>query len=353
MSIFDNPTYERSYELANREIAGRMSGKNSALDHKHNSSKLRNNLNDMLQSIALKFKPDDAVRKAISTTAIEFIPYGSVNGEACFPPGEPPFILIDTGTVDFIGNNAAIFACLLEDEPIFSDDEILDYLFASALIYFERDEKWESRRHAIFAPKLNYSMIPPNLAIKAMGHARSFLLFIVLHELAHVINDPKELEEVDPWLMASRVTGVEVPTELSLQFEECAADYIANDLIIRFSTYCVPEPKMAINILSGVDIGLTFMNFFQCAFPGKQYSEKIIQVNEHMDHPAAFQRIQLYHAQVEEEMKEFSNYLGIDFLAEARKCEKLVFHYNEYIRNGATPSKMFYHKLQLAMQYLQ
>jgi hypothetical protein len=276
-----------------------------------------------------------------------------VNGEACFPPGEPPFVLLDTGIIDFAGNNSAIFCSLLLDEPTFSDDEILDYLFSSALIYFERDEKWESRRDVIFAPKLNYSEIPSHLVPKAMGYALSIIMFFALHELAHVIIDPKKLAGVDPWREANRILGLETPTTLSSQFEESAADIMAFDLIMKFATFCVPEPRMAVNILSGVDIGLTFMHFFQSAFPTRQYAEKIIQVNEYMDHPAAFQRRIFFRERMKEGMKPFSDHLGIDFLSEARRCEELVFRYGETIRNGATPSRDFHLKRQLAMLKFQ
>jgi len=346
MFIFDNPKYKLSHKLAKNEVNGRMLGKKSAIVEGINTDALRKNLNGRLQAIALK--SEGKIKETISSTAIEFLPFGSVNGEACFPPGKPPFILLDTGIADFAGNNSAIFSCLLHDETKFSDQEILDYLFSSALIYFERDEKWESRRNAIFAPKLNFSELPPSCVPKAMGHAQSLILFFALHELSHVIIDPKELKDVDPWLEANRVLGLETPSALSSQFEESAADIIAFDLIMNFATFCVPDPQMAVNILSGVDIGLSFMMFFQGAFPTHQYAEKIIQVNEFMDHPAAFQRRIFFRERVKEKMKLFSNHLKIDFLSEARRCEELVFRFVKTIQNGATPSNDFHLKRQMA-----
>ncbi|ACN17032.1 hypothetical protein HRM2_39740 [Desulforapulum autotrophicum HRM2] len=351
MVIFDNPTYKHSHKLARKEITGRMLGKKSALVKGIATEPLRKNLNQMLQAIALK--SDEKIKETISSTAIEFIPFGSVNGEACFPPSEPAFVLLDTGIADFAGNNSAIFSSLLHDEGKFSDQEILDYLFSSALIYFERGEDWDSRRDAIFAPKLNYSEIPPSIVPKAMGHAHSLILFFALHELAHVIIDPNELKDVDPWREVSNILGVDAPPALSSQFGESIADIMAFDLIMNFATFCVPDPKMAVNILSGLDIGLTFMMFFQGAFPNRQYSKKIIQVNEFMDHPAAFQRRIYFRERVKEKMKRFSDHLAIDFLSEAQRCEELVFRYGEKIRNGATPSKEFYLKRQLAYQVFE
>jgi len=351
MSIFDNPTYERSHELAKREVAGRMLGKKPALLEGLSTESLRERLNGMLQAIALK--SEGKTRETISSTAIEFVPFGRVNGEACFPPNEPPFVLLDTGIIDFTGNNTAIFSCLSLDDPVLRDDEVLDYLFASALIYFERDEKWESRREAIFAPKLNYSEIPSPLVPKAMGYALSFNLFLALHELAHVIIDPKELADADHWAEAGRALSLETPAALSSQSEESIADIIAFDHIMVFATFCVPDPRMAVSILSGVDIGLTFMMFFQGAFPTRQHAERIIQVSEYMDHPAAFQRRTFFRERVKERMKPFSDHLGLDFLSEAHRCEELVFRYADIIRKGATPSANFQLKRQLAMQTFQ
>lgn len=351
MSIFDNPTYERSHQLAKREIAGRMLGKKPALHDKFSTEPLRERLNGMLQAIALK--SEGKTRETIRSTAIEFIPFGRMNGEACFPPSEPPFVLLDTGIVDFVGNNTAIFSCLLLDEPILREDEILDYLFASALIYLERDEKWESRRQAIFAPKLNYSQIPAHLVPKAMGYSLSFYLFLALHELAHVIIDAKELADADPWAETGRSLNLETSTALSSHFEESIADIIAFDLIMVFATFCVPDPRMAVSILSGVDIGLTFMMFFQGAFPTRQYAEGIIQVKEDMNHPAAFQRRIYFRECVKNRMKPFSDHLKLDFLSEAHRCEELVFRYADIIRNGATPSANFHLKRQLAMEMFQ
>jgi len=338
-------------KLAKREVAGRMLGNKSAITDKVNLEPHRERLKMMLQAIALRAKGD--VQETISSTAFEFLPFGLVNAEACFPPDETPFILLDTGTFDFMGNNSAIICALMSDKSVLREDQIIDALFSSALIYYERDKDFEARRWAIFAPKLSYMEIPSHLVPQAIGYAQSFILFLVLHELAHIILQPVDLSDVNPWQQANRHKEFDVNPNADSHFEECAADYVAYDLIMEFATFCVPDPQMAVSILSGLDIGLTFLMFFQNTFPKFVDNAGIIHANEELGHPAAFQRRIYFRERVKEKMKPFSDHLGVDFLSEAHRCEELLFKFTEIIHKGAKPSPEFKLKRKIAMDLYQ
>jgi len=346
MSIFNNDTYKRSHELAKKEVAGRMIGKKSALIKDINLEGVRNNINFILESFVINHK-DKLIKEIISQTAVEIIPFGSFNSEICYPPNEPPFILLDSGTLDFLGNNFSIGYALTSDQHDFSEQQILDYLFSSAFIYFEASEEWESRRDAIFTPKLNYSDLHKDLRIHAQNDTISFLIFILLHEFSHLYVDKCNYKEINIWDKLAEEYNLEGFSNFSKQREESVTDITAIDLLLYFTTHCLPKKEMAISILSAIDVGFIFLAFFQSAFP-KEKVGKFIRVNEYLDHPAAFQRHHVFRSLVTEKMKIFIEHKGFNYTKAGDLCQDKLFYYSEAIRNGARPSQDFYERRELA-----
>ena len=326
-----------------------MRGRRSALVDPNAANGMLEILYRILGNVGQFVSPED--RDLFYDVAVEPIPYGSYNAEACFPTPDPPFVLLDTGTVDFIGNITALYQQLRAQAngtstSLLSEQQVIDYIWASALIYFDKANEWEARRDAIHAPKLMYSKISPSLRQQCMSLGVAHLLFLVLHEIAHVIADAHG--------GFSKVSGLDIPGMLGEQFEEGFADTLAFDLIIRFSTH-LPHRENAVALLSGVDCALSSISLIQNTFPVHHDKEnKIAFVAESFDHPLACVRRQNFRAYVNERMSVFIEHAKTTgapgFLSETADFDDLFRPYGEAILNGRMPSDEFQAARNLARQ---
>lgn len=339
ITSYDNPSFKRSRELAKKEINARMRGHRKALTDSINLDAMKMtyfyNCLERIGSLV-----DEKDRDLYYSTAFEIIPFGSFNAEVFFPASEPPFILLDSGSIDFIGNNCAFYTQLRSGGGNLSKQDVIDYIWASALIYFEKGDTWESRRNAIFAPKLNFSQIDPVLIPTALGYSLAQVLFILVHEIGHIILN------ANPDF--TRETKNNLEEHLVGQFEEGMSDLLAFYLLLQFAL-TFRDKSQSIKFISGIDIGLSFMHLMQNAFPIYYDKDKRrIKINERPDHPIGTIRRDMFRKWIRQELEKVDKRLGDELLIEGHDFDSIMNPYIQAVLDGAKPSDNFQSKLRIA-----
>ena len=231
--------------------------------------------------------------------AVDLLPRGSFNAYACFPNQQTSYVLLDTGVVDFFGNLAAVFTLLAETAdgtapPLFSQQRIIDFIWASGLIYYENIDDPERNDSgvcdveclgAVHAPKLHFAQLPPNLRVPALNLSMGAVIFLVCHEIAHVLN------QGHPTLSES--TGLSFCRNLENMADERLADEMSFQLMIDYSIRFPDRAKVKC-LLSSVDFALTCLHMMQSAFPNywgeTEDGAHFVAVRESLGHPIAAAR---------------------------------------------------------------
>ena len=152
------------------------------------------------------------------------------------------------------------------------------------------------------------------------------LLWIVTHELGHVLQDGHPT--------ASEAIGFPFCRNLEVQFDEALADDVAFDLMINYSIRWQDRQKV-IRLLNTVDLVLSFMHLMQAAFPTyHDRKQKAILVSEGLDHHIAAVRRDRYREKV-------SKVVPPTFMEMGREIERIIEPYAQMIRDGYQPSESF------------
>lgn len=328
---YNNARHYRSRELAKKEIAARMKGHRSAVTVPSGVDGALQFIYSCLERMGTLITQEDQDR--FYGIAIECLPLGSFNAQACFPPKEPPFVLVDTGTIDFAGNMAAVFMSLFSNLKgqvnfVLNEQKVIDYIWSAALIYHGQRDEWDNSLDAIYAPKLNFLQIPVSIQPHAFTLSIAQILFLICHEIGHVMTDKH------PSL--SDAMGVSMARNLEWQFDEFLADDFAFCLMVNYSIRWSDELKVTY-LLTGVDFGLSCIHLMQSAFPvgvHNQEGKKIVEVSESLDHPIALARRERY--------REMIKSRGLNrFLETGYEFDRIMHPYAEMIRDGRKPSEGF------------
>jgi len=352
---YDNKIHERSRELALKEVAARMAGKRSALLNPSLGIDAMALIYSCLEHMGTLLPQED--QEKFYGTAIELLPIGSCNAQACFPPKEPPFVLLDSGTIDFAGCMSTIILTLVSQSrddilfplashaPQFShssstltEQDVIDYLYGAAFIYYSQADQWQNSLDAIYTPKLNYSMVSENMIRPCLDVSLAIVLFFVCHEIGHVMTDNHK--------GFSEIAGLPQPFQIASnwekQFSENIADAFAIDLLINYSIRWADRNKVKY-LLAGIDFGFSCMHFMQSAFPYKICNvdgEKVILINESLSHPSALFRRAYYRDVIKKYRLE-------DFIKVSYDWERTLAEYAHLIQQGRVPSRKYLYLREL------
>jgi hypothetical protein len=368
-----------SATLAKQEISARMRGRKNAVTSPNMLLDAKRVLHTFLSEIGLVL--NGAEREIFFSTAVDLLPFGSYNAELCYADkkNEIAFILLDSGVIDFAGNLSALYVQLRENKlrdtkPKLSKQEIIDYIWSSGLIFFEKGLSGFSKRDAIFAPKLNFSEIDDHLVPIAFDFSMGQEIFLVLHEFGHFFSEKlggfknvvgeeeaqriireqfSDLSEIMAMQLGIEDNGWQSYFQRSGAekiLEEQFADIIAFGILERFAKKMAAShndiAKLRVGyILNGVDLGLSCMRLMQHAFP-LSYDKKLkfLQVRESFDHPLAGTRRDTYRNFVSERLTK-------GLLSISRDFDEIFRPYEEAILDGAMPSDRF-HQLWLCAKTL-
>jgi hypothetical protein len=331
---FDNPTHERSRALAAKDSQLRMTGRQRGCPP-GDAAGLKDLLYSSLERIGTLVPQSH--QASFFGIAVEVLPRGGFNAHACFPPQGPPYVLIDSGVVDFYGNLGALLTLLSDggsDAAALSEQRVVDYIWCSALIYFsgEPDEGDTAILDpqtigAAHAPKLHFSQLPRALYGTAFQLTVGAIVFLVCHEVAHIL------------------TKSEGPTDLAAfpfleaVAEEHRADAIAFNLLISYAIR-FPDLSKVRTLLRSVDFALICLELMQGAFPRAwmQSGERtdVVFVRESFDHPPAYARRCAYRVAV-------AARISRDDFSFDDRFDAIAAQYAKRIREGASPSVEFKH----------
>jgi len=337
---YDNPLHLRSQSLAMKDVALRMSGSRAAAPTMYFEG-ARQLIYSSLERIGTLLPP--AKQQLFYAVAVDLLPRGSFNAYACFPNQEASYVLLDTGVIDFFGNLAAVFTMLAETAdgtqlPPFSEQQIIDFIWASGLIYYGSIDDPErkdcgirdiERLGAVHAPKLHFGQLPLHLRVPALNLSMGAVIFLVCHEIAHVLN------QGHPTLSESIGSGFCL--NLENMADEWLADEMAFQLMIDYAIRFPDRAKVKC-LLSSVDFALTCLNLMQSAFPcywgERMDGEQFVVVRESLGHPMAAARRAAYR-------KLFAARIPPAFFTLDDRFETIESRYATMIRKGARPSTEF------------
>jgi hypothetical protein len=326
----NNVRHCRSRKLAEIEIAARMKGHQSAVDVPGEIEGATELFYSCLERIGTLVKRED--QEKFYGIAVELLPLGSFNAEACFPPQEPPFVLLDTGVLDFAGNLSSVFMGLSwasrnQDNFKLSEQSVIDYIWSAGLIYHGGRGEWD-KGYSSYVPTLNFSKIPVAIQPQAFILAHAQPLFLICHEIGHIM-----LAE-SPTL--SDVLRIPIAPNWERQLSEAIVDDFAFNLMINYAIR-FPEKDKVRYLISGVDFALSCMFLMQSAFPvstARVDGKNVVFDSEWSNHPLAIARRERYRHVIEEQ--------GLnEFLQTGYELDRLMYPYAEMIRGGREPSLGF------------
>jgi len=343
---------------------------------------------------------DSEFKKIIASTAVDFIPRGMFETKRCKTSKKISFILLDIGVLDFFGNLNCLYTQLLFNEHPYhkiriTEEQIIEFIWSSALIYCDRNIT-DCKRYSIFTPKYMTSALNDNLKPYSYLFLIGQLLFIILHELAHISidSDKKQLEKDSKQITS---TADDILFELFYEedklrnrnlsddlvsilqnlkrnysyekirnnesvkrtFEnmfrwniECKADELAFDSIVLLLENMFQDAKSiskskeeyssytlsTIIIASGMDIGFSCMNLIHECFKHKPEFLVTLQMDIER-HPAPYSRRKTLRNNLEEYVNEEINKFGYKFDEIFEPCVKRI-------KSGVTPSKQYFDNIQ-------
>jgi hypothetical protein len=290
-------------------------------------------------------------RHTFYSIAFEILPRGSFNAYACYPSHQTAYILLDSGIVDFFGNFAALFAVLTDREGSskeLAEQRIIDYIWASALIYFSIVDDSEVTKRgfldpetvgAAHAPKLHFAQIPKRLFGEAFQLSLGAVLFLVCHEISHILIDSQRHLPIPPVRDCAR--------DLGTATEETMADEMAFNLMIGYAIR-FPDMSKVFNLLRSVDFALASVELMQGAFP-RSWSRHpdgahAVVPHESPDHPPAYARRIAYRRALTARISEQDFALDDRFTVALSK-------YSMLIREGTQPSVEFRNATRISQRW--
>lgn len=352
--MYVSPQYARSRKLALQEISYRMKGRHSAVLLESSYEVMRQRTQQELMLLG-HIIVDEEDRNSFFNTAIELVPFGQFLARAYFPPKDTPFVLVDTSIVDFFGNISALYATLysrsIGREAIdLSDMEIADYLHASAHMYFDGQE-WESNLHAIYVPKLNYSAIHPRDRQTASVYALSARLFLMAHEVGHIIFDEKIASVREETYANAPEFWDALGGTMESKQREYLADRFAGDVLIRFASK-LNNSQATVDVLNGVGLCLNSLAFMQETFPlalSNVGGINVVAANELPSHPIGGFRVASYFDMLKERIGPPSDLI----MMPAMSFSSVMRPYQELIWKQPEPSPDYVERCRLARTFLQ
>ena len=156
---YQNSQHDMSHKLARNEIKAKMRGRKSAVTVDGALDGARRLYYSCLERIGTLILED--YQSTFYSVAVDIIPTGFYNAQAHYPSGGLPFVLLHSGAIDFSGNMATLGMGLIgnsdrRSEFILSEQDVVDYIWSSALIYYDAIGDWDGGLEAIHTPKLNY-----------------------------------------------------------------------------------------------------------------------------------------------------------------------------------------------------
>ena len=141
------------------------------------------------QLMAANVCPRKETAELIRNTAVRLYPQGALGAFVKKIPDQGYYILIDSGTVDILGNIYSLLFALFEQNEKVKDhnlttDKIYQYLFSLAFLVFDvglrKDSKLKSFKH------FHSSNLSSDGQLHAMFLAATGVKFIMLHEFGHI-----------------------------------------------------------------------------------------------------------------------------------------------------------------------
>jgi hypothetical protein len=144
------------------------------------------------QILASNICPTESTKKILRETACRIIPYGSVAAKTREYKTNQYYIILDCGTIDFLSNLACLHFAIFEQnnnlyDYSYNEQAILTKFFQLGLVYY--DSGLKTKNENLVYPHFHSSYLQENTRIHAYNLFVKSMIFYVLHEFGHIIDN--------------------------------------------------------------------------------------------------------------------------------------------------------------------
>lgn len=313
--------YSRSYKLATERIDNDMRHYKAAWTMP-NIPYLEGTILEQQLAVS-QICPSHRAKTIIKETACRLKPLGRVEAKVYNGDGKHHFIVLDTGTLDFMGNMACVIFAAFEQDYGHYNYGIEEQAFVSmfwqlALLY--HDGGLKTNNEALVFPHFRSERLQPTARPYAELLKISAVNFFIYHEFGHIID------------------GIESGYGNSVS-EELSADSFSFTAM-RETAFAYNEPAVVEFTLIGCVLALACLSFIESTFPGLEFTRKG-KTGRFPQSPLQYPNARL---RLEHLLDEFpaSKRAQLETHRVYLTIQKMFDKYSRSIKNGARPSSEYW-----------